>query len=235
MPIKFSANLSEQLRSIGLGLLAGLSILVGLAIWYPSTNTIPTKVFDHAVADQITFPRPVKVLSGPTPQTAGLTASIVPAGVKHPVVYVNALFAAEIQLDLASVVTGARASAHLMSVGAWTAIAAVRTPTVWQWTSTTLGTPVSRQQTVDIRLVARSLQSSARENGANAESTRYAADFPSTVRAIAITTVALGPGAVHDLNDGLLVFSNVPSVCAGLTAQPALQCNGLTVLWVKPK
>lgn len=135
MPTQIPANLYGRFRRIGLGLLAVLGIVAGLAIGYPSTSTIPTKVFDRSVAGQITFPRPMKILSGPTPQTAGWTANIVPAGVQHPAVYVNALFSSQIRLDLASVAPGAQSSVHLMSVGSWTAIAAVRTPTAWQWSS----------------------------------------------------------------------------------------------------
>ncbi len=97
-----------------------------------------------------------------------------------------------------------------------------------------MGVPISRQETADIGLVARSLQWFARLNGASLVLTRYASDFPPKAYAIAVTTVALAPGAIRALNHGMLVFDDVPSVWAGLRAKTAGQCNGLTVLWVKP-
>lgn len=238
MSTTISTNLFGRFWCIGLGVMAILGIVGGLAIGYPWTSSIPTEVFDRAVASRITFARPMKIRSGPTALTAGLSAATA------------WLFSVQIQLDFASVAAVGpvpeaqalghlvskvplperKSSAHLMSAGSWTAIAAVRTPTACQWSSSRLGVPIGREETADIGLVARSLQSFARLNGASLVLTRYAADFPPKAYAIAVTTVALAAGAIRALNHGMLVFNDVPSVCAGLRAKTAWQCNGL----VKP-
>ncbi len=137
MSTTFSTNLFGRFRRIGLGVVALVGIVGGLAIGYPWTSTIPTKVFDRVVASRITSPRPMKIRSGPTARTAGLSAATA------------WLFSVQIPLDFASVAAlgsvpeaqalghlvskvplpERKSPAHLMSAGSRTAIAAVRTPT----------------------------------------------------------------------------------------------------------
>lgn len=129
---------------------------------------------------------------------------------------------------------------HVPVVQGWMAVADVFTPRRWQWSVSRIGLAggkVAAEENSDTHRVAAALRFwwlMAYRVGATGAppNTQPVSWLERQPQAVAVTTLPIGTFMAHDALIGLATLG-APSVCRSVLATTGLQCDAVTVLWVR--
>jgi hypothetical protein len=197
----------------------------------PQVKNWSTPRFDAAVAQSLKQTAKINaaIVSGPTVSDTSFTQNGLPAWFYYPLLILSGLP----QSSDATVVHGIVKSSRFYQVHHWLAVAALRTPGTWDWTTSS---KLSSPARADVKTLAEVLRYYAIHN--STPSTLYdvkTSDALHGAEAIAVTTVPLKGTLLNQENRAMGPVA-MASVCHALKATSArTHCNSLTVLWVRPR
>jgi hypothetical protein len=129
-------------------------------------------------------------------------------------------------------------SSKFYDVDGWLAVAAVRTPQVWEWKTTINGPSVTNLPALatDRNTLATALRTKEEVSDPSTRYTVATSDALQGAAAIAVTTVPLTGSLLAGIDDANAEPVMVDSLCFDLKTLTAPEaCNSMPVLWVKPR